>query len=64
METLSLLINETKSGTQLKPCEMPEGKVIDFLKQYEQINDVTSLSKFAKGKMYNHFGKITILNAS
>lgn len=32
---ISCNVYATKSGTRLKPCEMPEKKVVDFLEQFE-----------------------------
>ncbi len=38
---ISFNMYHTKAGTLLKPCEMPEKKVIHFLKQFQNINGRT-----------------------
>ncbi len=60
---ISFNLYHTKAGLQLKPCEMPEHKVIDFLKQYEHLQYGKSFSDSQMGKMYNHFGNMTITEA-
>jgi peptide-methionine (S)-S-oxide reductase len=57
---ISFNLYRTKAGLQLKPCEMPEHKVIDFLKQYEHKQYGTNSSALQMGKMYKHFGTMDI----